>query len=412
MGKSSKTPNNTDASLSKALVITRPLYSYALIAFAVAGLVAVLWGVFGSIPQKIEGIGEVTTKDGLHKVNALYGGQVQKVNIQLNDTVKEGDVLFEIRQPEMENDILELKANISLLRSKDSLVKSGNSKSVSIKGQVDRLGVESLRSKKVALEKTITNLEEKVTQQQELYNDGLITYSEYFETQNDLASAKTAKIELDEQLSSLTLNSNEWSLGKNISEADIANQLAILSKKLEDLQKEYDLRSKVLSKSNGVVVQTAADMGDIVSPEVELAVIEDPESYDDYRLNLYIAFSSNEPIKPGMQVDVEPFTVDYNLYGWLKGSVLESSQYVSSSYSILNDVENEDLVKLVESKGPVYKVTVKLETDPKTVSGFAWTNKTGPPYKILPGQLSLGYVHVKEKAPIDYLIPIFKEYFE
>jgi len=412
MGAESNRPNSRESSLSKALVISRPLYSYALAAFAIAGLVAVLWGLFGSIPQKIAGIGEITTKGGLHKVNSLYSGEIKKVHINLNDTIKQGDVLFEIKQPEMESSLLELKANINLLKSKDSLIKFGNSQSISIKSQVDHLQVEAVKAKILETEKTILNLQEKVSQQKKLYEDGLITYSQYFNTQNALALARTEKIELNENLFVIMLNSNEWSLGKNISETDIHNQLAILNKRLENLEREYDLHTKVKSKAGGVIVQVAAKVGDIVSPEIDLAIVENPQNYEHYVLNLYVPFSSNEPIKTGMPVDIEPFTVDYNLYGWLKGSVLEVNRYVSSSYSILNDLENEDLVKLVESQGPVYKVTVKLETNPKTVSGFAWTNKTGPPYKISPGQLSKGYVHVKDKAPIDYIIPIFKEYFE
>lgn len=412
MGSNSKAPDSADTALSKALVITRPMYSYALMAFAAAGLITILWGVFGSIPQKIEGIGEITTKEGLHQINALYGGMVDKIHVDLNDTVKKGDVLIEIRQPEMEQKIFELEANVNLLVLKDSLLKSGNHRSTLIKSSVDGLGKQALLDKQEELKKTIANLQILVNQRMKLYQDGLITYTELFETKNELASAQTENIELEEQIFGLELNSNEWNLGKEISETDINNELKVLSNELTDLKKEYDLRSKIRASTDGVIVQLSTDVGDVVSPDIDLVIIMNPQNYEDYIVNLYVPFSYNEPIKEGMVVDLEPFSVDHNLYGWLKGKVIEADQYISSSYSILNDVEDPELVSLIEANGPVYKVVVSLTVDTETESGFQWSNKSGPPYKILPGQMSLGYVHVKNKAPIDYLIPIFKAYFE
>jgi hypothetical protein len=55
---------------------------------------------------------------------------------------------------------------------------------------------------------------------------------------------------------------------------------------------------------------------------------------------------------------------------------------------------------------------VRLRRDEATASKFAWTDGKGPPFSIHVGGLGNAYVHVEDKAPIDYLIPIFKKYFE
>lgn len=412
MQESQGNSNSGDNLLLKALVITRPMYSYVLIAFIVAAVITIAWGIFGSIPLKIEGIGEISTKGGLHRVNALYGGQLTHVNANINDVVNKGDVIFIVRQPEMESKINELEASVKQLKAKRVLILSGNNKNTSLKKKVDNLGEKRLQDKLSENQKTIDFLEKKVSQEKELYDKGLITYSQYFSTQSSLTEVKTERIGLNEQLSLITLNSEEWNLGKNITEKDIVDQVAILEKELEDLNKEYKLRTEVKAKTNGIVRQINAKAGDIVSSELILAVInEDEKTSKSYLLNLYVPFSSNELITGGMEVDIQPFNVDYNLYGWLKGTVIEASPFVSSSKSLVNDLQNGDLVSLIESKGAVYKVVVQLNTDPNTFSGFDWSNKKGPPFKIYPGQMTRAFVNVKEKAPIDYLLPIFKDYF-
>lgn len=412
MQESQGNSNSGDNLLLKALVITRPMYSYVLIAFIVAAVITIAWGIFGSIPQKIEGIGEISTKGGLHRVNALYGGQLTHVRANINDVVNKGDVIFIVRQPEMESKINELEASVKQLKAKRALILSGNNKNTSLKKKVDNLGEKRLQDKLSENQKTIDFLEKKVSQEKELYDKGLITYSQYFSTQSSLTEVKTERIGLNEQLSLITLNSEEWNLGKNITEKDIVDQVAILEKELEDLNKEYKLRTEVKAKTNGIVRQINAKAGDIVSSELILAVInEDEKTSKSYLLNLYVPFSSNELITGGMEVDIQPFNVDYNRYGWLKGTVIEASPFVSSSKSLVNDLQNGDLVSLIESKGAVYKVVVQLNTDPNTFSGFDWSNKKGPPFKIYPGQMTRAFVNVKEKAPIDYLLPIFKDYF-
>lgn len=413
MQESQGNSNSGDNLLLKALVITRPMYSYVLIAFVIAAVITIGWGIFGSIPQKIEGIGEISTEGGLHRVNALYGGQLTHVNAQINDAVQKGDIIFVVRQPEMESKVKELESSVKQLKAKRALILSGNTKNASLKKKVDNLGVSRVQDKLSENQKTIDFLEKKVSQEKELYDKGLITYAQYFSTQSDLTDAKTERIGLNEQLNSITFNSQEWNLGKELTEKDIVDQVAILEKELEDLHKEYKLRTEVKAKTNGVVRQINAKEGDIISPDLILAIInEDEKTSKSYILNLYVPFSSNELITKNMEVDIQPFNVDYNIYGWLKGTVMEVSPFVSSSKSLVNDLQNGDLVSMIESKGAVYKVTVQLNTDPNTFSGFDWSNKKGPPFKIYAGQMTRAFVNVKEKAPIDYLLPIFKDYFK
>ena len=404
--------SNENEILSDSLLITRPLYNYALYAFVFVSLVAIIWAIFGSIPQRIEGMGEINTKEGLFTVSSTHSGQIKKINANVNDNVKENDVLFILEQPALKSTISETEDNIQLLKAKKEKMMQGNTESYSLKSDVNVIEEKRIRLQITESKKTIDFIKNKIQQNEKLYADGLITSSELFDSKTSLATAKSDLANLQELLSSLSLNTQEWKLGKTLSEKDLEIEISNSEKQLAELQKQYDKSTQIRTLVSGEVIQMDMSFGDVVDPGTALATIEIPSNYDNYKLNLYVPFTSNAIISKGMNVDIEPFTVDRNLYGWMKGTVVEVNKFVSSDESLASALANNALVKLVSEKGPVYEVIVKLNTDSKTVSGFAWSNKKGPPFKVNVGTLCRAYVDVKNKAPIDYLIPIFKKYFD
>src|SRR5438046_3011155 len=71
------------------------------IALAVVGLVLVgliVWGVVGSIPERIEGQGIVVKGGGLRQLRASGGGTLTKLTIKTGDTVSDGQLVGEISQ--------------------------------------------------------------------------------------------------------------------------------------------------------------------------------------------------------------------------------------------------------------------------------------------------------------------------
>lgn len=398
--------------LTGSLIITRPLYKHALLAFVLGSACAIFWAFFGSIPHRLEGLGEVNTTGGLFEISTSYRGQLDKINVHLNEDVQEGQVLFVLQQPELENTIHEIEMELSLLKKQKSLLKSGNAISYNLKSNINKIEAERLRSQISASERTLVFLEKKLQQNQKLLDDGLITDSQLIDIHKSLSDLKANKSGQEEGLKNLDLNTQEWVQSKNLSENDADNQIENLSKKLSDAQNEYRLNTEITSTISGSIVQVNVKYGNQVTPGMQLGTVEVPDNQGNYVLDTYVSFNSNARIANGMEVDIEPFAVDRNLYGWLKGKVVNVDNYVSNGTQLANELANEDLAQLIAQKGPVYKVTVKLLTDPSTVSRFTWSNKKGPPFHINLGSLCTAYIKVKDKAPIDYLIPIFKKYFE
>ena len=398
--------------LTGSLIITRPLYKHALLAFVLGSACAIIWAFFGSIPHRLEGLGEVNTLGGLFKISTSYKGQIDKINVHINDDVKQGQVLFLLKQPELENTIHEMEQQLDLLKAKKSLLTSGNAISHKLKSGVNKIEAERLQAQISAAEKTLDFLDKKLQQNEKLLEDGLITDSQLIDIHKSIADLKANKGSQEKALKDLVLSTQEWAQGKDISENDAESDIVNFSKKLADAKEEYRLNTEVPSPISGSVVQVNVKQGNQVTPGMQLGTVEVPDNQANYVLDMYVSFNSNARIAQGMGVDIEPFSVDRNLYGWLKGKVVTVNNYVSDGTEMANELANEDLAKLVAQKGPVYKVTVKILVDPATKSGFAWSNDKGPPFEINLGSMCKAYVKVKDKAPIDYLIPIFKEYFE
>jgi HlyD family secretion protein len=249
-------------------------------------------------------------------------------------------------------------------------------------------------------------------QQKELWDKGLSTRENYINAKNQLSDAQNLNLQTEQKVKSNLLDKQSWSYDHSYKQEDYHGQIQILQKKINDLNDEYNRQTIIRSPVKGIVVDKSVTSGDFVTAGNRMMVVEDLENNKNHKLDLFIPFNSNAVVEVGMKVMIEPFTVNHDLYGWLLGEVVEVNHFVSNTNSILDELNNTDLVSLIEKQGPTYRVKIRLLPDPNTKSGFQWSNKKGPPYTINTGTLCQASILVKERPPIDYIIPIFKSFFE
>ncbi len=405
--KSKISDDNLGVSMMKPVLITPPIYNYVLIGITVISIIAIIWSLFGSIPQRVQGIGMIDSVSGLERVTASSSGRISEIRLKNNDSVKIGDIIAIIEQPGLKASIQKLKFSIEKLKQNNLIASSGATENNKIIRQSNNLSRSRLTSSLEKINESILFLEKRVSQEKILYEKGLITYSQYFATQQQLSSTKLDKIEIEEQLKQLTIDNNERKLNSNLDELNTNKQLGVLELELKDLMEEYKGKSEVTAQISGYISQINVKVGDLVTPGFVISNITTVNKGNNkYILNLYIPFNTNAIIDKGMSVDIQIFSVDPYLDGYLMGKVKEVSQYLADAEGLLNSLGNETLIDIIDSKGGVYSLVVELEKDPNTFNGYKWSNKKGPQTKIYPGQLSLAYVNVKVKAPIELVMPI------
>jgi HlyD family secretion protein len=399
--------DNLEASMMKPIVITPPIYNYVLIGIAIIATIAIIWSLFGSIPQRVKGIGMINTIEGLERVTASSSGRISEIRLKNNDSVKIGDIIAIIEQPGLKASIEKLEFSIEKLKQNNLIASSGAKENNKIIRQSNNLSRIRLNSNLDKINESILFLEKRVSQEKILFEKGLITYSQYFATQQQLSSTKLDKIEIEEQLKQLAIDNNERKLNSNLDELNTNKQLGVLELELKDMIQEYKGRSEVTAQISGYINQINVKVGDLVTPGFVVSNITAVnDDNNKYILNLYIPFNTNATIDKGMSVDIQIFSVDPYVDGYLVGKVKEVSQYLADAEGLLNSLGNEMLIGSIDSKGGVYSLVVELEKDPNTFNGYKWSNEKGPQTSIYPGQLSLAYVNVKVKAPIELVLPI------
>ncbi len=398
--------------INQMLKITRPRYWISLSALGLLTIITIIWGIFGSIPQEIDGLGEIISKKGLNGIIALYPGGVEEVRYELGEKVNAGDVLIKLVQPQLRHQLVELYAELDVLGFQDSLLLTRDTRDYPSKMRFYSLEEERLKRELLHVQDLINFFELKMQQQQDLWDKGLATRENFVNAKNDLSDAHNQRTQLEQQVKTNQLDQQSWNYDRQFKQEDYSGQIQILKKKINDLQDEYNRQTIINSPVDGMIIDKSVTSGDYVNAGTRMMVVEDLENSRNHLLDLFIPFNSNAVVGPGMRVMVKPFTVNENLYGWLMGEVVEVNHFVSNTSSILDELGNPDLVELIEKQGPTYRVKIALIPDPSTKSGYEWSNKTGPPYAINTGTLCRASIRVREKAPIDYIIPIFKSFFE
>jgi len=119
----------------------------------------------------------------------------------------------------------------------------------------------------------------------------------------------------------------------------------------------------------------------------------------------FVPAGPGKRIMPGMQARVAPDSVPRSQYGTMVGRVKAVSPVpVPPERVILVVGGNASLADYFLTGGPILEVTVVLERDATTPSGYRWSTGDGPPGTITFGTLVEVQVVLAEAAPISHIL--------
>lgn len=153
-------------------------------------------------------------------------------------------------------------------------------------------------------------------------------------------------------------------------------------------------RVDILSPFAGRVADIEAKVGAFIQPgQPLLRVTSEPSALEAY---LYLPLDQGKKVRPGMTVRLAPSTVNVDEFGYLQGEVTHVADYNSTHSELLELLGSEELADVMTT-GSAYQsaplqVRVRLVEDLKTPSGYRWSSKEGPNFKIRESTLSL--IHI------------------
>jgi HlyD family secretion protein len=378
----------------------------ALSALGLLLIMAILWGLAGSIPVTVKGEGMLVNRGGVTNVVALGSGQITDIFVRTNDQVTVGQVIAHISQPQAVTDATNSKNELAELKGQHQKLTQFARKDLDLQ-------LTGLIAQKDSILHSISSLEKKsefyrsqLEKQLTLKEKGLIVPAKVESTRQELAN-------ITEQIESLKVRLADLQTQENLSRNKAADAVQQSLNRIKNLERAVGaMLGKVTTESNvvstiaGKVVEIKAAKGAVVAAGTPIISIEQGEKR--IEAIIYVSESEGKKIREGMNLDIQPSSVRKEEFGSMVGTVTSVSEYPTSAVGILAVLGNEQLVQRLSKNGAPYTVSVRLEPDSNSQNGFKWSSGKGPATPIVSGTLCQAEIVVEKKRPLEMVIPYLK----
>ncbi|MDR1642949.1 MAG: HlyD family efflux transporter periplasmic adaptor subunit [Clostridiales bacterium] len=168
--------------------------------------------------------------------------------------------------------------------------------------------------------------------------------------------------------------------------------------------------SEVWAARSGKISAVNCQSGDFVAYGEEVAKIAIPSGEAGAGLELvcYVPFVAGKNLSPGMSVTVAPANISEQEHGHMTGKIVSVSENAASTSDMLARLGNDLLVGVFQQQGPVLELSLSLDEDSGTASGFKWSNVNGGSVLLTPGTMVSAKAIVKSEAPIAKVFPFLR----
>ncbi|WP_338894528.1 HlyD family efflux transporter periplasmic adaptor subunit [Streptomyces sp. TG1A-60] len=167
-----------------------------------------------------------------------------------------------------------------------------------------------------------------------------------------------------------------------------------------------DGESVVRSVAAGRVSTLAATVGQIIRTGADVAAVEKVADPDDpLYATVYAPAESAASIPKNAQVDLTVQSAPTQRYGVLRGHVAKVDRIPQTPQSIGAFLGDSQLGEQFTRKGRPVAVTVRLDPEASTESGYEWSSQDGPPFELTSMTMATGSIRMADERPIDWLLP-------
>ena len=396
--------------LDQILQITTPKGWMALVALGGLIILALIWGVYGSVTTKVTGSGIFIRGEGVKDISAPDPGKVTAVYVSPGDMVQRGQLVARVAQPELISQIAQLRSKISELRAEKKELEKFSSRELDLQARLNQKQRQSINDEIQALKEKIQWLKERRENQKNLLNKGLITRQKYLNTIEEIDAAKQKISRMKNNKDQLPLKLLKLKEEQDQKLRSKTMQINEVKREISTLQERLEQSSKVESSYRGRILELAVSEGSRINADTRIASLElVGKAVEALQAALYIPADLGKKVRPGMQARISPSTVDAEEYGMMLGLVTQVGEFPATDQGMMRLLRNKGLVKLFSQNKAPLEVFVSPIPSPDTFSGYKWTSSSGPREKILSGTLNTGSITIQDQAPITLVIPWLKK---
>lgn len=400
---------NSADDLDHLLSVTRLRSWILLVSLCLIMSTAILWSSVAVVPLRVSGAGILLKSGGLFSVISMLDGRLEDISVSVGDTVREGQVVARLAQPEIAERLQQARVRLANLRTGHaSLVAAGHRE---LQLQIEAVTQEARHlTETIAADETRAKyFESKVKSQQQLVDEGRLTRQTLITTIQELDSAREQIRTHRNELTALDLRTVQARTARDSAVQKSAFAIAEATQEVQQLERGLTTGTEVRSPYTGVVVEIAVELGAIVQRGESLVTLNPTgRAVAALEARVYVPAADGKRVAPGMVVQISPATIKPEEHGYMLGKVTFVSDLPTTARSMMRTLKSEELVKTMMGNTPPHEVQVDLLPDPATVSGYKWSSVQGPPLKIESGTLCESAIIVETRHPIEMVVPFFK----
>ncbi|MEM8852861.1 MAG: NHLP bacteriocin system secretion protein [Pseudomonadota bacterium] len=403
-------PLQSPDQLNRAIKLTKPSswLLLAVLGLCIGSIIA--WGFFGRLTVYVEGQGVLALEGGIdYDIRATATGTISAVLVELGQTVERGDGLFTIDQQELAARRAAAQASYQSQQQEFERYKTESDQDVDRRRSNLDKELKSLNADLASQKVNEEQLQQIYSSQQDLIKRGLTTQPQVQDAFQALVAVQQSIREINDRLATLQLDQVEFEDQVNKNQADLQISVINAEGAVKDIDAQIEFGGTISSPSAGLVTEVTTEVSALVNAGDELATIESGENA--LIVRGYLPIGKGKQVEPGMTAEVSPTSVERNIYGSARGTVVAVSRLPLTEPALMNVIGNQALVDQLMATGAPIEVRVILEKDPNTESGFRWTSSAGPPVQLTAGTTADVRVETRRRRPIALVIPVLQTWF-
>jgi hypothetical protein len=163
-------------------------------------------------------------------------------------------------------------------------------------------------------------------------------------------------------------------------------------------------RRLVRSPAKGRIF-SLTQVGEVVQVASTLAVAERVDAAANWLVAvLYLPATQGAGVAPGDTVDLTVDSAPVAVFGVLRGRVASVDQLVSSRTDVADFLGDAGLAQALAA-GPARRIVVELVASTQTASGYEWSTKAGPPFRLGSWTGVVGAIAQPPLRPAQWVFP-------
>ena len=395
--------------LDRLVTVTSPKAWIALVMLVLMVAAAVIWGIFGRIPTRIDGQGILISSGGrVVSVQSTGAGSLAEILVTVGDPVAAGQIVARLTQTDAEQRLVNARA--VLLERQAALLRAETlaAQETAIKQENFERRRRALGDRLQAGQQRLSFLEGRLRDEEQLLRDRILTREIVARTRDDYNRAAQEVAEVRNTIAQQEAEELDLlgTLENRVRTAEDA--VAEAERQITQISVSLDRARTVLAPESGVVTEIKVTSGQVVQEGQSLFTFQSGGAA--LELVLYVPPQQGKRITPGMAAQISPSTARREEFGTLHGTVASISDFPATLDGMRALLQNDELARTFSQGGSPYVARITLIPDADTISGYRWSSSKGAALALSAGTLASAEITVAEQAPITMVVPLLREF--